>query len=421
MDPIIESDSQYYRRLQRNALKRAQAILDENPENLTAAVKDRIEKERTLAKSLGEEAELLEAKEAARGGRRCPPIGFEGQWGGELKAEYRDANGRPIYVLKPEQRLAQVPGSTCGRYDGVTAGHLVGAWLAPSRRDTACAKRALSEGLNSGGGIMVADELSTTVIDLARSQSVLIQAGAQTVPMSSDSLMIARVASDPTFSMVPENTAVGEGDPTFDAINLVAKKIGCIVRISREIAEDAPNLPQLLEQVMAEALAVEIDRQALLGTGSSELEGLHLRASLTEASIGAVTDYTEVISAITKLMNANQKPNAWILNPTMHLHYEGLKAAVDGQYLAAPPSVAGLKRLVTSSLPATGYTTTNESPMFILDGTQVLFGVRRAIEVSRTDQRYWDQDQIGFKVTVRLDTALLRSNACCYCSGAKIS
>lgn len=335
------------------------------------------------------------------------------------RAEFRDMHGRPVYVLNPEHRLAQL--DTNRRDDGVSVGGMIAAWLSPHRADLKHHRRALSESLNTAGAVLVADELSSTVLDLMRAQSVCIQAGAQTLPMASDTLTIARVATDPSFTMKAENTALDESDPTFDSIGLYAKKIGCIVRMSREVVEDSGNIATLVENTLAQALAVEIDRQALVGTGAAELTGLHLAAGLTEASIGAVTDYTEVNSALVKLLNVNQRPNAWILNPTMAMHYEGLKETVGGQYLTAPPTVAGLRRLVTSSLPATGYPGSNESGMFIGDFTQLLFGVRRAITVERTDQRYWAEDQIGLKVTTRLDTALARSNAVCYCSGAKIS
>src|SRR5690606_18546786 len=85
----------------------------------------------------------------------------------------------------------------------------------------------------------------------------------QTAIMTSDSLTMARVASDPVFEAKSENQEFTGSDITFDGILFSAVTIGTLVKCSRELAEDAPNFVQLIEQTLAAAFAAKLDNIAL--------------------------------------------------------------------------------------------------------------------------------------------------------------
>ena len=86
---------------------------------------------------------------------------------------------------------------------------------------------ALSEGTDSAGGYTVPTVLSAQLIDMLRADSVVMAAGAQSVPMARDNLSFAKVASDPVPAFRAEAAAIAESDPTFSTGNNDAEVFGC--------------------------------------------------------------------------------------------------------------------------------------------------------------------------------------------------
>ena len=114
-----------------------------------------------------------------------------------------------VRVLSKGQKLADLipPGSPGAdvSLDRFAKAVVTGNWrgLDPDLKTMAYGSGAL-------GGYLVPDPLSARVIDLARNQAVVFRAGAQTVPMDSATLTIARVAGDHRGSaLAPAMAAVG--------------------------------------------------------------------------------------------------------------------------------------------------------------------------------------------------------------------
>src|SRR5262249_12447678 len=75
----------------------------------------------------------------------------------------------------------------------VLRGVVLGDWSRASRLE-----RAMGEATLAGGGYSVPSELSSLWLDAARAASVCVRLGAATVPMTTSTLRIARVDTDPT-------------------------------------------------------------------------------------------------------------------------------------------------------------------------------------------------------------------------------
>lgn len=416
MNPVIESDSQYFRRLQRNALERARTILDENPGTLTQAVRERIEKERNLARALGEEAEAAEAKEAARG-RRCPPIpiDYEAQWGGGGEAGagtgpevWRDSTGRSVRVLGKQHRVADTVSDHWRREHGeLSIGRLVRGWLTGKWEGGGAELRALKENINSSGGILVPDALSARLIDAARDRSVMIGMGVRTIAMESDHCTIARVATDPTYSMKAEGVALDESDPVFDGVTLTAKKLGTIVRVSRELLEDAANAEAMLEGVLVRSFAAELDRQGLWGSGSAEILGVYNYSGIgSQTNVGTPAGYAKWIGAWSTILANGGQPNAYTVSPRDAGTLEGLLSAVNGVYLAPPANIGAMRRVITPSTPITGLPGSNESASLMAQWDTIAWGIRRDVRLEASTDRYFDTDEVGFKLTWRGDLVI---------------
>jgi HK97 family phage major capsid protein len=88
--------------------------------------------------------------------------------------------------------------------------------LATARWDGAEHERALAEATIGAGGALVPAPLSSRVIDLASNQTRVMQAGAQTVPMTSQTLALARLTSEGTPAWKSEGANITAADMVFD-------------------------------------------------------------------------------------------------------------------------------------------------------------------------------------------------------------
>jgi HK97 family phage major capsid protein len=254
---------------------------------------------------------------------------------------------------------------------------------------------------NLGGGVMVPSELATQVIDYARNVSAVWQAGAVTIPMDSDTLTIARQIADPTIEVKGQNEAFTLAGMQFDAINFTAYKIGAVIVMSRELAADAPNAAEVVSTALSKALAVEVDRFALEGSGSVEPSGLINLAGIgTTGSVGAIA-WEDIHGAVVNIKALNHTPNAYILDPVIAGDLDIITSG-DGStsaklWLGPPPSVAPLARFETNNCTIT--------QGMVGDFTKLLIGMRQiaAIEVSTEAGDFFAKHQLGIKITFRFD------------------
>ncbi len=232
---------------------------------------------------------------------------------------------------------------------------------------------------DSAGGYFLNGDLSSMVIDLARSASVCMKAGAMTLPMSTSELRIARVASDATSHWRPETAAVTSSTMTFEAVNLRAKTLACIVPVSIEMLEDASNAAQVIEAALSASMAQTLDAAALVGTGAaSEPLGIRNHASVnTIASVGTPADYSDFSLAFGDIMAANYsglvEDLSWISSPRTDDTLDGLQDTTN-QPLMPTPRVAKLKRFSTTALPENEGG--SEAVSIVGDFSQLVFGMR---------------------------------------------
>jgi HK97 family phage major capsid protein len=256
-------------------------------------------------------------------------------------------------------------------------------------------------------GVAVPFSLMANILDQARSKSVLMAAGAKSIKMDSNSLVVAKVASDPSFQFKAENELFTGSDMTFGKVELNAFTLGTVVSMSRELAADAPNAVQMIEKVIAEAIAAEIDRVGLFGTGVNQPLGL-MNQAIQEVSVGGgLVDYSKFVDSWVKILEANGQPNAYIVSPREAGRLEQLVAGADGQYLKAPDAIAKLTRHISSKVPV-NLGTGSDSISFLGDFTQALFGIRQGFLLEATTQggETFERHQLKLKLTWRGDFAV---------------
>jgi HK97 family phage major capsid protein len=287
-------------------------------------------------------------------------------------------------------------------------------------------RRAMSEGVLTGGGYLVPTVLSSMLIDLARPQARVLQAGATVVPMAGPTVNVAKWAGDPSPAWHTESSAITPSDATLSRVTLSAKTLACLVLSSRELLEDAePNqLDDELRNAFAKQFALVLDSAALYGSGASgQPLGVKATSGVTLSPMGAnglaPTNYDFLVNAVYAVRANNEVPTACIYNPRTSKELALLK---DSQLrtLEPPPYLDPIAFYETTQVPTnlTVGTGTTTSDAFVADWSQLLVGVRTNVELQtsgpqlqRLVERYAEFGQVGFLAWYRADIQVARAGA----------
>ncbi len=269
---------------------------------------DDVDRVLTEVRSVAEQVE--DAIASASMDRRgvVPPAGADGvHWAGDPirsdGGEYRD--GLPLGrgqtftgfarskgMIRDDAADEQLSLRKCLR------GVILGDW-----DDADLERRAMSESVLAGGGYMVPTVLAAEIVDLARNQTRVMQAGARLFPMANKRVDVAKWVSDPSMAFHSEGAAISPSDATIGTVQLNAKALAGLTLVSRELLEDASEVESELRQAFASVLALKVDQASLYGTGvDPEPRGVRNTSGILTASMGAngaaLTNYDPVIDAV---------------------------------------------------------------------------------------------------------------------------
>lgn len=364
---------------------------------------ERVRKARDLAQRTHDHLCGTEPGVAAQGWHPGGQFGPDHAAGG---GGYERASDSPRILTKGE-RVADL-------YPGVTADHgyavlgaLVKQGLGVSRPGET--QRVLGEEFKdvtlSSGGAVVPAPVSSTVIDLLRARTVVTQLGARTVPMESATLKLPRLTGDPAAAWQAEAAAYSEDDPELDSVTLTPKRLGALVKLSDEVSEDSD--PALVGDVLAQSLAasfaVELDRAALTGSGSSnEPVGVANQSSILTKTSAGDPNWALLVAGRVALLGANSDCSGFVLNPATLSTVEDT-AASDGHFVAPPASLANVPRLATSAVPVDLGTGSDETEVFAGRWSDLLVGVRVGLEVRVLNELYAASGQVGVRARLRAD------------------
>jgi HK97 family phage major capsid protein len=337
------------------------------------------------------------------GGEGGVVIGRELSTGAEIRGY---AHGEKIQVRFREDHR-EFEGASVGR---MIQGLVTGNWSGAERE-----KRAMSVGSNSAGGYLVPEPLSADLIDLARNEARLVQAGAITIPMEHTTLAFARQLTDPVAGWKAENEPAAVSNLSFDRVELKARTLAVIVRMSRELFDDAPNAADAVRNALAQALALELDRVGLYGVGSStEPQGIAGATGIQEhENVGELSDYVPFSQASEMVENVNGEPRALILAPKTWYELDRL-TDLEGRPLTPPPSWENLDVLRTNQVRTDQGGGEDEAEAYLGDFRNVMIGNRMNLEIAVSEhgavdgESSFERYQVLIRAVLRADIALAR-------------
>lgn len=320
------------------------------------------------------------------------------------------SNGKEVRVLRPDQPLY----TPTGEEKDLDLGRALRALAIGDFKGAEAEQRIMTTA--GSASVKIPTVLSAQLIQMARDKSVVFQAGVRTIDMPSGNLTLAKETDVATISAEykAEGAAFTYQDISFESMSLQAKTMGAMAKISRELAQDASNISQILLDRLSSAIADEIDRAFLLGLGTAAdpFTGILTLAGTQEiAAVGALSNYNPFIDAYIKALDVNAEPNA-IVMATRELGSLAKLVTTDGQYMQKPTLISSLAQLYSNKLPTDGGAGVNESSAVLGDFTKAFYGITQGltIETSTIAGETFKNHEVAFKVSWRGDLAYEKAN-----------
>lgn len=182
--------------------------------------------------------------------------------------------------------------------------------------------RDLTVGTATAGGHTVATELlAASFIDMLRNRSAAMSAGATVLNGLVGNIAIPRQTSGATAYWVPESSAPTESQQAFDQVTMSPKTVGAFTDYSRKLLiQSSIDVENFVRTDLAKIIALEVDRVALYGTGSSNQPmGVKNTTGInTKDFAAAAPTFAEVVDMETQVAtdNADVGTLAYIVSAT---------------------------------------------------------------------------------------------------------
>lgn len=318
-----------------------------------------------------------------------------------------------VYELAPHARIADVV-KTAEKPPVSLDRWLSAALLGDRCEDKAALQYAAEKAVSSGStGILLPIDYQGEWGDAVRMQMVLNACGMQTVTMNAGQVTTSRLVSDPTVSWRAEAGAVSASDPVFELQNMVAKSLAVRTVGSVELVQDSPDWGAQLMAAMTKALAVEVDRVGLMGTGSAnQPRGIFNTSGINSVPVGVTwPTYDAYVLGLQKLLEANcaledVDKNA-IMSPRSWGTLERTRTS-DGDPIKPPRALEKMVFRPTTGIP-NNLGAGSESALILGDFSKLVLGVRleASVEALRLAS-YASNLQLEFLAYTRVDFLVRR-------------
>ena len=338
---------------------------------------------------------------------------------GDVNGWFNAKTREPIKVYKPAEKMFDNAGG-----NGVGIGALLNGLMTGAKSDTV--KAALESGTDTAGGYTVPDYVTREFIDKLRSASVFVQAGARTMQLEGQT-RIVRIDGDPTATWRSENEAINQDDPLFGAINMDPHSLSVMVKVPYELLADSVNVAEILETTLVNSMALKLDQACMFGIGSgNEPLGVYNISGINQVSMGTngatPSNYDNLLDLLYELELDNvPMPTAAIWHPRTARTYRKMKDTTN-QPLVAPEPIASIPKLSTTSVPIdqTQGTASEECSTVVMgDFSQAILGIREELVITRLDQTYAGNGQVGFWARLRADTGFAHAESFARLIGVK--
>lgn len=301
----------------------------------------------------------------------------------------------------------------------------------------------------SSGGVLVPAPLSNSIIELLYPTTTFLQGGPRKVPLIGGKYHQARGATGATASYTGEGIKKPISAPTFNDINMQARKLATIVPITQEAKMwTVGDIEAFVRADAAMAMSVKMDQTAYFGTGVGDIPtGIFNKAGITTltangrfASMSAPTlaELDAAASAmVLSMTNANLYQNpawAWLMPYRTLIKLQNMRVGSTFDGIAAYPELQrpadgsatgatwkGIRVLVSNQVPSNLGTGAIETTLSLIDFSQVLYGDEGSMIVKTSEEatldssgtliHLWQQNMFAILFEMFHDFGLRRNEA----------
>jgi len=241
---------------------------------------------------------------------------------------------------------------------------------------------------------------------------------------SGEDIKVPVEATRPAATAINEATAITPLDPTFSSLTLKSQKVAVLTKVSRELLTDSGiDLVAFLGRSLGTALGIKVNNLLTVGTGTVESNGIMTAAGsgTTGGTSTGAFSADNLIDLAHSVDSAYVRMGAvWMARRTAIGSLRKLKSD-DGAYLFAPAATVGspdtlLGFPVIDNPDVAAVAANARSVGFGWAGS---YHVRTVggIEIARSDDAYFNTDEVGFRATIRVWGDLGQSGAFKYFKG----
>ena len=279
-------------------------------------------------------------------------------------------------------------------------------------------RNALQVGELTEGGYTVPDEFEHQLIEALQEENIM-RGLVHVISTSSGDRKIPLVTNYGNASWIEEEQQIPESDVGFGQITLGAHKLATAIRISQELLNDSAfDLASFIAHEFQRRAGAAEEEAIISGDGSHKPIGLlhdtlGAEVGVTTASATAITA-DELIDLQHSLKSGYRRKASFIMNDAAIKAIRKLKDGM-GQYLWQP----SIREGVPDTILNTRVYMSNYMPLVEAGKKVILYGDysyywladRAGRTLQRLNELYALTDQVGFKLTERLDGRLILPEA----------
>lgn len=437
LSPDAELHEQDWSRLleHRNSLRAAQRDL-----RAAASGRAMTQDERDTLVALGELIEDVQAELDHRDeiGDRSPRA--SASRGRKTDPSASDSPSRPLARIEGAGASTRPAGHDDRRFSSLFGAHPRGVaspfpnfgafalTVAAGKPDSRLLNASMTEGIGQDGGYLVPVQYLGPILDAAL-QVERVRPYATVIPMQSNTATAGLFDYQDGTSNArgglrlmwgAEATALNEQKGKLRDITLKANKAHVFCRVSRELAEDAIAFDRQLTAAMIAAVAAGLDAAFVSGTGVAQpLGAVGSDAAITVTKESGQAAGTLLLQNLAKMVGrlhpSSFARSRWLIHPTTvpvlymmsvtMLNLAGSEVVGGGHVAAVTQDANGQLRIfgrpcdVSDACAPLG----TVGDVVLADWSRYLVGLRRDATLDRDESRYFDTDEIAFRLTLRLD------------------
>ncbi|MFG3510243.1 phage major capsid protein [Streptomyces sp. NPDC047821] len=277
----------------------------------------------------------------------------------------------------------------------------------------------------SDGGFLIPETLRSELLSVALENAV-VRPRARVVPMESLRVPFPAIDSTSNVSSVhggivgywtEEGAAMTESQARFSRVVLDAKKLTAFTKVPSELLADSLiSLSALIDQLFPEALAWFEDVAFLTGDGVGEPLGVlngNAAISVSRTASGNDIELADVVNMYSRMLPSSLSRAVWLASPStfpslaqlaLTRGTDGIASPAmwmtDGQAIGSPPmTLLGRPVIFTEKVPASG----SAGDISFIDFGFYLLGDRQVMQAKQSEERYFETDEVAFRVIERVD------------------